>query len=82
MTTRRFANASDRELVSKVISLAHSEMGDALNEFCERAVDSAHRDLEKIYNDPPAVTLLQGRIAQLRDLLNLLNPSAPLVGNF
>lgn len=72
---RRFSEASDMQLTAKVIAMRHSEMGDAMTELAERWIDSQHKDMEKVVGDLSSLTLIQGRIAQLRDLLNLLNPS-------
>lgn len=74
----RFKESSDRQLREKMVAMRSMEATDAISEWCEREIARLHLELEKVFDHPSTVTLVQGRIAQLRDLLVILKPSAPV----
>jgi hypothetical protein len=55
--------------------MRQSEQMQILAEWLIRARESYRDDLEKIERDPVCINIIQGRIALVKDLLSLINPS-------
>jgi hypothetical protein len=71
---RRFEEASTVQLSQKLIAMRGSEVAQVLAEWLSRARESYRENLETIDRDQVAVNLLQGRLAEVKDILNLINP--------
>lgn len=72
---RRFEEISSVQLSQKIISMKNSEQMQILVEWLLRAKESYRDDLERIENNPAGINITQGRIAQVKDILSLINPS-------
>ncbi len=70
---RRFEEVSSTQLAEKLVSMRGSEFAQVMAEFLTRARESFREELETIDRDPVAITILQGRIAAIKDILNLIN---------
>jgi hypothetical protein len=72
---RRFEEVPIIQLCTKLSAMRQSEQMQILAEWLIRARESYRDDLEKIEDNPVCINILQGRIALVKDLLSLINPS-------
>lgn len=72
---RDFSGIETKEIKAKITSMASGELGEALNELMRRQIISYREDLEDV-GDIDGLRLLQGRIAQLKDLRTLFQTKA------
>ncbi len=71
---RRFEEIPTTQLLEKIQGMGGAEYGEILKEWLIRSRESCQLELEECFNNQTAVTLLQGRIITLKELITLLNP--------
>lgn len=68
-----FDHVKTADLVKKTQELAATEVGEGIVELFRRQIEAYRTELEKTRGEIP-MSILQGRIAQLREIKSLFTP--------
>ena len=68
-----FDHVKTEDLVKKTQELAATEVGEGIVELFRRQIEAYRTELEKTRGEIP-MSILQGRIAQLREIKSLFTP--------
>lgn len=71
---RRFEEVTNTQLNEKLVAMRGTEYGEIICEWLFRYREGCRTELEELLDQPAAVTLNQGRIDTIKELLKLLTP--------
>ena len=72
---RRFEQATTEQLITRVQAMRGTESGDLFLEWLLRYREGCRSELETVFGDISAVTLLQGQVEAVKRLAEIINPN-------